>query len=103
MGEVRASPRVEELADGLRADLQGFRPATNAGRVLYAQAIEVIGELEANRDVRLVYARESLPPVLWVALVGLSIMMFFSLLVGMENGRLHRLMLSALAAGMVLD
>ena len=103
MGEGRASPRVEELADELRAELQGFRPTTSAEQVLYAQAIEVIGDLEANRDVRLVYAREGLPPVLWVALTGLSIiMLFFSFLVGMENGNLHRLMVSALAAGIVL-
>jgi hypothetical protein len=103
MREGRASPRVEALVDALRANLQGSQPTTNTEQVLYAQAIEVVGDLEESRDTRLLYAREGLPPVLWVALVGLSInMMIFSFLVGMENVRLHRLMVSALAAGMVL-
>ena len=103
MGEGRASPRVEVLSDELRASLQEYEPKTGPEQALYAQAIDVIGDLEANRDVRLLYASEGLPPILWVALAGLSInMMFFSFLVGMENGNLHRLMVAALAAGVVL-
>lgn len=102
-GEGRASPRVEELSDELRASLQEYEPKTGPEQALYAQAIDVIGDLEANRDVRLLYASEGLPPILWIALAGLSInMMFFSFLVGMENGNLHRLMVAALAAGVVL-
>jgi hypothetical protein len=103
MGEGRASPRVEELSDGLRATLQEYEPKSGPEQALYAQAIDVVGDLEANRDVRLLYAREGLPPILWVALAGLSIiMMFFSFLVGMENNHLHRAMVAALAAGLVL-
>ena len=103
MGEDRASPRVEELSDELRASLQEYEPKTGPQQALYAQAIDVIGDLEANRDVRLLYASEGLPPILWVALAGLSlIMMFFSFLVGMENEHLHRLMVGAFAAGLVL-
>lgn len=103
MSEGQASPRVEQLADELRANLQEFEPKTGPEQALYSEGLEAIGDLEANRDIRLLYASEGLPPILWVALAGLSIiMMFFAFLVGMENGNLHRLMVSALAAGLVL-
>lgn len=103
MAEGRASPRVEELSDELRTNLQEFEPKTGPQQALYAQAIEVIGDLQENRDVRLLYASEGLPPILWVALSGLSvIMVIFSFLVGMDNGRMHRLMVAALASGLVL-
>jgi hypothetical protein len=103
MGEGRDSPRVEELSDELRTNLQEFEPNTGPEQALYSEGLEAMGDLQENRDVRLLYAREGLPPVLWITLAGLSInMLIFSFLVGMENSRLHTLMVSALAAGIVL-
>lgn len=103
MVEGRASPRVEALSDELRSNLQEFEPNTSAEQALYSTGLGAVSDLEESRNARLLAGREGLPPILWIALTGLSInMMLFSFLVGMENRRLHVLMVSALAVGIAL-
>ena len=103
MGEGLESPSVEALGDALRANLQEIEPKTSAQQALYSRGLETIGDLEESRDVRLLYASEGLPPMLWIAIAVLSLnMMFFSFVIGMESGRLHVAMVSALAAGIVI-
>jgi hypothetical protein len=103
MREGRTSPRAKVLADELRTSVQEFEPTTNREQALYAQELEEVDELAEDRSDRLVDVREGIPPILWIALVGLAIiMMVFSYLVGMENRQLHLLTVGALAAGIAL-
>lgn len=103
MAEGRASPRAEALAGELQRTVREFEPTTSAEQALYARGLEAASDLEESRQARLLDAREGLPPVLWIALVGLSInMLLFTFLLGMDNTRLHALMVSVLAMGIAL-
>ena len=60
-------------------------------------------DLGEDREARLLYVGQRLPSLLWAALGGLGIILLvFSYLIGMENRRLHLLVVAALAGGIVL-
>ena len=46
-----------------------LEPRTNAQDALYAASLQKLDELEENRALRLLAAREGIPPILWVVLV----------------------------------
>lgn len=100
MKEGQSSPRAKALASELGTSIQGFEPNTNAEQALYTQALERVHNLNQDRELRLLNVREGLPLILWVVIVTLGIIMVvFAYALGMENARLHRLTVAALAAG----
>ena len=103
MRQSQTSPRAQALADGLRSAIQEFKPATTTEQVVYAQQLDAVNDLDKDRATRLLDVGQRLPPILWIALLGLSItMLLFACLVGIEDTRLHMLGVSALAAGIAL-
>src|SRR3712207_4309385 len=103
MKEGKKGPRADQLADELRTSIQEFEPTTDAQQALHAQALQEVSQLDEDRSARLVNAREGIPPILWIALGGLAVLMTSSAyLVGMENRLVHLLVVSALAAGIAL-
>lgn len=84
----------------MRTNIRGFEPNTSAEQALYAQTLERLHDLNQDREIRLLNVREGLPLILWLVLVTLGILMVvFAYALGMENVRLHRLAVAALAAG----
>ena len=96
--EGRASPRAWELLDEMRRAVQNLEVGTQADQVLYAQGLERIHDLADARRARLVEADEGIPAILWVVLVaGGVVTVGFTFLFGLENTRVHRLMVATLA------
>jgi hypothetical protein len=103
MRQSRSSLRAQALAEELRSAVQEFEPTTSAQQSLYAQELIAVNDLDNDRATRLLDMRQRLPPILWIALLGLSVpMLLFACLVGIEDTRLHMLGVSALAAGIAL-
>jgi hypothetical protein len=103
MRRGRTSPRAQTLADELRDAIQGFRPATSTEQAIYAQELVAMNDLDAQRETRMLDVRHRMPPILWIALAGLSVnILLFACLVGMEDTRLHMLGVSMLAGGIAL-
>jgi hypothetical protein len=104
MREGRWSPRADALAEELRRSIQdGYKTTTGANQQFFGEELDVMDELEEDRDARLIVARTGLPTILRVALVVLGTTIIgFSFLVGMESHRLHLLTVGSLAAGIAL-
>jgi Protein of unknown function (DUF4239) len=104
MRQVRTSPRADALAEELRRSIQeGYRTSTGTEQEVLGKELDVMDELDEDREARLVAMRHRLPSILWIALVVLGIAIIgFSFLVGMENRRLHLLSVGALATGITL-
>jgi Protein of unknown function (DUF4239) len=100
MGEGRPSPRAAALDQRITESIDGFQPSTSAEQALYSQALLRDYDLNQNRNIRLLYAREGLPPILWFVLGVLAvIIVLFTYFVGMESARLHVLAVAVLTAG----
>jgi hypothetical protein len=104
MREGRWSPHDDALAEELRRSIQdGYKTSTGANQQFFGEELDVIDELDEDRDARLIAVRTGLPTILRVALVVLGTTIIgFSFLVGMESHRLHLLTVGSLAAGIAL-
>jgi protein-S-isoprenylcysteine O-methyltransferase Ste14 len=99
----RAGDRPWELLDGMRLTVQDMEVSTRADQVLYDQGLERVNGLADARRTRLVEADEGIPAILWVVLVvGGAVTVGFTYLFGLENTRVHRLMVAALAGVIAL-
>jgi hypothetical protein len=97
------SPRTEELFGELRRSVEEVSPASDTEQAIYAQALEHSQSMDEARDVRLLSAREGLPPILWFVLVSLGVdTVLCTYFVGMKSTWLHASSVAALAAGISL-
>jgi Protein of unknown function (DUF4239) len=101
MGKGQPSPKAAELDQEITKSVDGFEPSTSPEQALYSQALQRTHELNQNRSIRLLYASKGLPPILWVVLGFLAVMIIlFSYFLGMESALLHILAVGALTAGL---
>ncbi len=101
MEKGQPSPQAAALNQEITKSVDSFEPSTSSEQTLYSQALQRVHELNQNRTIRLLYASEGLPPILWFVLGFLAIMIIlFSYLLGMESARLHILAVGALTAGL---
>jgi hypothetical protein len=97
MKEGRSSSRIEANLKELRRSVQGYEPRTDAQNALYAEALAEVGELEENREFRLLAVDEGIPYMVWVVLiVGGVLTVGFTYLFGMESARLHAVAVAGL-------
>ena len=100
MAEGQSSPRAAALAHQITNSVDSLQPNTSAEQTLYSQVLQRANELNQNRSIRLFYAREGLPLILWVVLGVLAlIILLFTYFVGMESAWLHILAVAALTLG----
>ena len=93
----RLSPRAGALLDELRRSVQEAEPRTGAQGALYAEALSELDELEEDRVLRLVTAREGIPYILWVVLVvGGTLTITFTYLFGIDAAWLHAVAVAGL-------
>jgi hypothetical protein len=104
MEKDRTSPRAAALIEELRSTIQeGYRTSTGAEQDFFGEELDVMDELDADREARVLAVHQRLPSILWIALVILSLATIgFSSLAGMENRRLHLLTVGVLAAGITV-
>jgi hypothetical protein len=103
MEQGEASPRAWALTQEMRSSIYHVEPNTDTEQVLYDQGLERVHDLVDQRRLRLLEAGQGMPHLLWGVLVtGGIIVVGFTYLFGLENTRLHRLMIAALAATIAL-
>ncbi len=104
MREDNTSPRAAALIEELRTSIQeGYRTSTGAEQDFFGEELDVMDELDADREARVLAVHQRLPSILWIALVVLAIATIgFSTLAGMQNRRLHLLTVGVLATGITL-
>jgi len=104
MRRGKTSPRAEALAEELRGSIQrGYKTSTGAEQEFFGQQLDVVNDLEEDREARLLAVHQRLPSILWAALVVLAtLLVVFSYLIGMESRQLHLLTVAALATGIAL-
>ena len=90
MEEEKTSPGAA-LSEELRSTIQeGYRTSTGAEQDFFGEELDVMDELDADREARVLAVHQRLPSILWIALVILSLATIgFSSLAGMESRRLH--------------
>ena len=97
MRKGQSSSRASDLLQEISESIQDFEPSTDSERAAYAQELSRVNDLTQDRSVRLLRLYAGLPPILWIALVVLAIMIvIFTFFIGMENARLHRWAVRAL-------
>ena len=95
------SPGARELAntDVLWSALRQFDVTTQKEQNLHAAALEQLDALSAQRRERLAQAESGLLGIMWAVMIGGSILtVLFPCLFGVEDGRLHALIVAILAA-----
>jgi hypothetical protein len=104
MREGKTSPHADSLIVELRNSIQeGYRTSTGAEQDFFGDELDVMDQLDQDREARLLALHQRLPSILWIALVVLAIATIgFSSLAGMENRRLHLLTVGTLATGITL-
>jgi Protein of unknown function (DUF4239) len=104
MEEDRTSPRADALIEELRSSIQqGYKTSSGAEKDFFGEELDVMDELDADRESRVLAVHQRLPPILWIALVILAIATIgFSSLVGMESRRLHLVTVGVLATGITV-
>jgi ABC-type multidrug transport system fused ATPase/permease subunit len=99
----RPTERAQTLLGELRRSVVDLEPHSNAQDALYAASLQELDELEENRALRLLAAREGIPSILWVVLVvGGTLTIAFTYLFGMERAWLHAVAVAGLTTAVCL-
>ena len=98
------SERAETLLGELRRSVVvDLHPRSDAQDALYAASLQELDDLEENRALRLLAAREGIPPILWVVLVvGGTLTIAFTYLFGIERAWLHAVAVAGLTTAVCL-
>ncbi|WP_037608376.1 bestrophin-like domain [Streptacidiphilus rugosus] len=104
MAEHRSSPQATQLVYAMRSEVFGYTPADSRQQVLYEHAVAHVEELASERRERLTEVGDSVPSILWVALIaGALLTVGFTYLFGLSNTLAHGLMVLTLTALVVVS
>lgn len=99
MTKHQSSPQATDLVYAIRASVLSYQPTTLQQQVLYDHAVTDVENLASARRERLNEVQDSVPPILWVALItGAVLTIGFTFLFGMSNSVAHGLMVLVLGA-----
>ncbi|QMU79983.1 DUF4239 domain-containing protein [Streptacidiphilus sp. PB12-B1b] len=99
MSRHRSSPQATQLVYDIRNSVLAYQPATLQQQVLYDHAVTDVENLASARRERLNQVQDSVPPILWVALIaGAVLTVGFTFLFGLSNSLAHGLMVLSLGA-----
>jgi hypothetical protein len=97
------SSQAQTLLIELRRSVVGLNPHTDAQDALYSTSLTELDELEENRTLRLLAAREGIPSILWfVLVVGGMLTIAFTYLFGIERAWLHAVAVAGLTIAICL-
>jgi hypothetical protein len=104
MAGHRSSPQATQLVYAIRGSVLSYQPTTPQQQVLYEHAVTHVEDLASERRARLSEVEDSVPPILWIALVaGAVLTIGFTFLFGLSNSKAHGLMVLSLAALIVVS
>jgi hypothetical protein len=98
LAEGGRSTEPDAILDRLWRILAGFEPATPAQVDLQSRAFDAVEELADQRRFRLQAIRRTLPPILWVILVGGAAAVLVVVASSSADGRLPAVYLALLSA-----
>lgn len=98
MAAGKASERAWDQFDDLWQAVTDFQPREQRELVVYDQVVSRLNEIGDSRRLRLLAARDTINPMLWVVLIGGgAISIAFTFFFGLRNRRAHLLMVAGLA------
>jgi hypothetical protein len=100
LAEGRSSKQAAAIVDSLWSILARFEPTTPGQAGLQAQAFESVAELERQRRSRVLGGGRTLPPLLWLVLVGGAVAVLVVAAISSLGGRLSAACF-ALLAGLI--
>jgi hypothetical protein len=104
MEQHRSSPQATQEVYGIRDAVLSYQPTTPQQQVLYDHALTHVEQLASERRARLNQVEDSVPPILWGALiVGAVLTIAFTYLFGLSNTLAHALMVLSLTALVVVS
>jgi Protein of unknown function (DUF4239) len=104
MLQHRSSPEATTEVYDIRASVMSFQPTTLQQQVLFDHAVTDVENLASARRERLNQVQDSVPPILWVALIaGAALTVGFTFLFGLSNSVAHALMVLSLGALVVVS
>jgi hypothetical protein len=104
MAGHHSSPQATQLVYAMRSEVFGFTPTDSRQQVLYEHAVAHVEELASERRERLTEVGDSVPSILWVALIaGALLTVGFTYLFGLSNTLAHGLMVLTLTALVVVS
>lgn len=99
MADHRSSPQATQEVYAIRASVNSYQPTTPAQQVLFDHAVTHVEDLATERRERLTEVEDSVPPLLWGALIlGAVLTIGFTYLFGLSNTLAHALMVLSLTA-----
>jgi hypothetical protein len=100
----KTSPGAAALSEELRSSIQeGYRTSSGPEQDFFGEELDVMDELDQDREARVLAVHQRLPSILWIALVILAIATIgFSSLAGMESRRLHLWTVGILTTGITV-
>jgi hypothetical protein len=99
MGSHKSSPQATQEVYAIRNAVNSFQPADPQQEVLYEHAVSHVEDLATERRARLTEVEDSVPPILWGALIlGAVVTIGFTYLFGLSNTLVHSLMVLSLTA-----
>lgn len=97
------SPRAEEQVDKLWASYRNLTPQTPAHLAQYQESLDRLNDFSAHREERLIDSRGGILDVMWVVLIaGAALTVLFPCFFGVQNGRIHALIIAALSTSLGL-
>jgi Protein of unknown function (DUF4239) len=104
MAQGEDSTRAWSITDDLQDSVDALEPSTTVEQTRYGQLIAQVENMLDQRRLRLLASREGLPPILWVVLLGLGMLLIsFTYLFGMKRFWVHALMVGAVTAAVSLS
>ncbi|MFI9269486.1 hypothetical protein ACIGXM_01980 [Kitasatospora sp. NPDC052896] len=104
MAKHQSSPEATQLVYQIRDTAFQFNPTNAQQQVLYQSAVSHVEDLASERRQRLNEVDDSVPVLLWVALIaGAVLTVGFTFLFGLPNTLAHSLMVLSLAGLIVLS
>ncbi|WP_243639613.1 DUF4239 domain-containing protein [Streptacidiphilus pinicola] len=104
MAKHESSPQATQLVYAMRSDVFGFSPTDPRQQVLYEHAVTHVEDLATERRARLTEIDDSVPTIMWVALItGGLLTVAFTYLFGLSNTLAHGLMVLTLTALVVVS
>lgn len=104
MARHESSSQATDLVYEMRSEVFSFNPATPREQVLYEHAVTHVEDLASERRARLNEVGDSVPTIMWVALLaGGLLTVGFTYLFGLSNTLAHGLMVLTLTALVVVS
>ena len=95
-GDDSPAPKVERATVAgqrfsRRSIQEGYKTSTGAEHQFFGEKLDVMADLDDDREVRLIEVRTGLPSILWVALIVLGTSLIgLAYLIGMESRQLQQ-------------